>query len=296
MKSKKVLCILLVVTLLLALSGCGAKSQAAPMDRAESPQAGIPANGAENVFLAAGAQKAVSQPLPENRKWVITMELYAQTENLDTASAAIQQQIQEMEGYVEDQRIQNGSQYDAHRYRRAEYTIRIPAQKADSFTQAVSGVTNLVSQQKELEDITLRYVDTENRIAALEAQQARLMELLEAAQTTADLLEIEDQLTDVRYELENMASQKRLFDNQIDYATIHLELEEVREYTPLEEPTLWQRIRTGFVNSLESLGRLAVNLLVFLLAGSPYLLLIGAVTLVIVLLVKRRRRKKKQEK
>ena len=55
----------------------------------------------------------------------------------------------------------------------------------------------------------------------------------------------------MRYELENRASQLRLYDNQVDYATIYLSIDEVQEYTPVEEPTVWERISGGFVSSIK---------------------------------------------
>ena len=105
-----------------------------------------------------------------------------------------------------------------------------------------------------------------------------------------DLLEIEARLTDVRYELENYASQLRLYDNQIDYATIYLNISEVQEYTPVEEPTFFERIRTTFSDALEGLGDGIVNITVFLVGNSPYLLTFSVLALVIVLLAKRSRK------
>ena len=168
----------------------------------------------------------------------------------------------------------------------------MPAEDADSFTEQVSGLANVVSKEKNLEDVTLRYVATESRLTALETEEARLLELLAQADNMTDLLEIEARLTDVRYELENTASQKRLYDNQIDYATIYLSIEEVQEYTPVEEPTLWERISGGFMDSLKGLGEGALDLLVWLIVCSPYLAVLAVVILCLVLLVKRIRRKR----
>ena len=66
------------------------------------------------------------------------------------------------------------------------------------------------------ENVTLQYVSTESRVKALETEQTRLLELLENAETMEDLLTIEARLTDVRWELENYASQLRVLDNQVN--------------------------------------------------------------------------------
>jgi hypothetical protein len=118
-------------------------------------------------------------------------------------------------------------------------------------------------------------VDTESRLNALKTEEARLLELLAQAETMSDLLEIEGRLTEVRYQLESAASQLRTYDNQIDYATIYLYIEEVQEYTPVEEPGFFERIKTTFGHALEGLGDSAVNVAVFFIGNSPYLLVFG---------------------
>ena len=288
----KLFAILLCLSLLCGLlTGCGAaaKQEAIAEDGAAAPQSMSAERGAVNALTSGSTDTAVTPP--EGRKWIVTVNLTAETEDLDALTQGLNEQIQALGGYVEDQHIHNGSAYAERRYRRANLTVRIPVEQVDGFTEAVSGLANVVSQEKNLEDITLRYVSTESRLAALEAEQKRLMELLEQAETMADLLEIEQRLTDVRYELENAASQKKLFDNQIDYATIYLELEEVQEYTPVQEQSLWQRISGGFMDSLKGLGEHTLDLLVWLIVCSPYLAVLALLLWAAIALIRRHKRK-----
>ena len=121
------------------------------------------------------------------------------------------------------------------------------------------------------------------------------MELLAKAETMEDLLKIESRLTDVRTELEEVTSQLRLYDNLVDYGTIYLNLCEVREYTVVEEPeTVWQRIGSGFMESLKNLGTFFTELFVFVIVALPYLAVIALVAVGIVLLIKFRKRKPKK--
>lgn len=290
---KKMLSLLLCAALLLTLTACGGSSkteamysagammeEAAPM---EAPMA------ADNTASLKGAQSG-STSLPEGRKWIITIDMNVETDDLDVLMADLDQKINSLGGYVEDQNIHNGSNYSSRRYRSANLTIRIPDEKVDQFTSEISGLANVVSQNLRREDITLKYVATSSRVTALETEETRLLELLAEADNMTDLLEIEARLTDVRYELENYASQLRLYDNQIDYATIYLNIEEVQEYTPVEEPTFFERIKNTFTDSLEGLGDGILNITVFLVGNSPYLLTFGVLAFVIVLLAKRSRK------
>ena len=290
---KKLLSLLLCAALVLGLAACGGTSSGAGMKAiASAPMAAAPreeaamemADGASNSLTGSGSG---STTLPEGRKWIITMDMNVETEDLDGLRAKLDQKISTLGGYVEDQNIHNGSSFASKRYRSANLTVRIPDEKVDSFTGEMSEMANVVSQNLRREDITLKYVATSSRVTALETEEARLLELLAEADNMTDLLEIEARLTDVRYELENYASQLRLYDNQIDYATIYLYIEEVQEYTPAKDPTFFERIRNTFSDSLEGLGDGIVNIIVFLVGNSPYLLTFGVIAFAVFKFLKR---------
>ena len=294
---KKVLSLLLCAAVLLTLTACGGSAKGTIAY--EEAAAGAPAAMADNTASLKGAESG-STSLPEGRKWIITIDMNVETDDLDTMMEDLEQKISSLGGYVEDQNIHNGSNYASRRYRSANLTVRIPDEHVDQFTNDVSGMANVVSQNLSREDITLKYVATSSRVTALETEEARLLELLAKAETMADLLEIEARLTDVRYELENYASQLRLYDNQVDYATIYLYIDEVQEYTPVEEPGFFERIKTTFSDALEGLGDGIVTITVFLVGNSPYLLTFGVIAFVIVKLAKhprilRFRKKNSQE-
>lgn len=297
MKLKKCLSLTLALVLLCGvLAGCGASANTNASMKSMAYDA-APAAEAVEEFAAAetmaggtlrnDAGESGSAALPEGRKWIITIDMYVETDDLDTLMTALDEKIAQLDGYVEDQSLHNGSTYASRRYRNANLTVRIPDEKVEQFTSEMQGIANVVSENLNREDITLQYVATSSRVTALETEEARLLELLAQAETMEDLLTIEARLTDVRYELENYASQLRLYDNQVDYATIYLNIEEVQEYTPVEEPTFLERIKNTFSDSLEGLGDGIVNVTVFLIGNSPYLLVLGVIAAAIILILRR---------
>lgn len=300
---KKMTAILVTLCMLAALlAGCGGASKSTQAFDAAAAAPAEAANGAYYDMESAKSEDGGltgdtdSTVLPEGRKWIITVNMSAETEDLDALMGALNGKISGLGGYVEDQDSYNGSMYSSRRYRSASLTVRIPAERVDEFTEEMSGIANVVSTNLSREDITLSYVATESRVKALQTEEARLLELMEQAETMADLLEIESRLTDVRYELENRASQLRLYDNQVDYATIYLSIDEVQEYTPVEEPTVWERISGGFVSSIKGVGNGLLDLLVWVLAKSPYLVILGGVTVGVVVLVKKRKARRAAKK
>ena len=107
----------------------------------------------------------------------------------------------------------------------------------------------------------------------LQAENDRLLELMEKAESIEDIITIEQRLSNVRYQIESMEAQLRTYDNKVDYSTVHLDVSEVKELTPVHEETLWERISGGFMEDLEGIGNGALEIMVWLLVHIPTLVL-----------------------
>lgn len=288
MKMKKVFAILLTVFLLLGmLAGCGSAENGTASDQKSYAEA-------QEALYSSTTGSGQADTLAQDRKLVKTVTLRAETQRMDDMLSWLDGKAAELGGYMEQRDIYNGSTRNSSRSRSAEMTLRIPAEKLEAFTEQLEEYSNIISSSQSIEDVTLNYVATESRVKALQAEEERLLELMAQAQTMADLLEIEERLTDVRYELESVTSQLRTLDNQVDYATVYLTISEVRELTEPEPVGLGERIGTGFVNSLKNLGSLLLELGVFLIVNLPYILVLGAIAAVIILLCRRKVRKAKR--
>lgn len=299
MHTKRMIGIMVVLAMILAsLSGCGAKSEAmdngAVVDRyydglydsvgetsAVAPEAKPVSTGSTGGTVAA-------------QKLVRTMNIEAETDDLDAFLTEMKSKMQSLGGYMENQSLRNGGSTATRRYRHANMTIRIPADRLGEFVDHVSGASNVIYYNENADDITLRYVATQSRVTALETEQQRLLELLAKAENMGDLLQIEERLTAVRTELEQVTSQMRLFDNMVDYGTVQLTITEVQEYTVVEEQTVWQKIGSGLSENWKGLCSGAEWLFVFFITSLPYLIPIGAIITCVIVAAKRA--KKKSEK
>lgn len=279
MKLRKTIAWMMCVLIFIGLVGCSS-----------APMSGVTGDGTANEIPPKEeitVNTGTSSALPENRKLVQTVNMNVETENLDIVLQQINDRIAVLGGYIENSNIQNGSTYNGNRNRNATVTVRVPSKDLEAFLNKIDEVSNIVSSQKTVEDVTLNYIATESRLKALQAEEARLLELIAKAETLDDLLTIEQRLTDVRTDIEQVASALRVFDNQVDYATIHLRISEVKEFTEVvEEENVWQRIATGFIKSLESIGAFFEELFVFLVVSAPYFVLIGIVPLVVFLIIR----------
>ncbi|MCQ2521232.1 MAG: DUF4349 domain-containing protein [Lachnospiraceae bacterium] len=231
-----------------------------------------------------------------NRKLISTVRLNVETKEFDSLVASIEKKVMALGGYIESSYTYNGSSA-YNNTRNAEMTIRIPSASLDVFVNEVSAASNVVSKNTSVEDVTLSYVDMESRKNSLIIERDNLLEMLDQAETIEDMIIIEDRLSDVRYELESMESQLRTYDDKIDYATIYLDVDEVRELTPVREMTAGEEISEGFMGSLEDIKDGFTRFGIWFVVNLPKILLIllfpAIAVIVIVCNVKKAKKKKK---
>lgn len=296
---KRYLSVSLVLLLLLGmLTGCGAKNA---MTEAAAPAAGAPmaTEAAMEEVLYDEAGSGISNTataMPENQKLIRTVYMDAQTTSMDGVMSWLENRVAELGGYFEQKSIRrSGSRDDGSYYRYADMVIRVPAENLDGFLAQIGENAVVTSTREETENVTLQYVSTKSRVEALETEQKRLLELLEEAGSMEDLLTIEERLTDVRWELENYASQLRVLDNQVDYSTVYLNINEVDKPKVVTERTVWQKIGDGFAENTIDLWDGIVAVFVWLLSSMPFLIPL-AVSAVVGFKVGKRLKAKKAKK
>lgn len=148
---------------------------------------------------------------------------------------------------------------------------------------------NVVSRSTDVADVTESYADTEARLKTLRLQEERLLEILSKATELGDVLELESRLSDVRYQIESYEATLRNYDSRVSYSTLHITLQEVVEYSIINDPpqTLGQRLSDGFKDSMRLVKNSAENALVWLVTYLPLVLLWAVILAVVVWLVLR---------
>lgn len=274
---KKGFLVAAVIWLLASLVGCGGKGasdKGAVETMAASVQlssGGVYESAAEYdaVNKAAGAADNTAAPFEGSvRKLIRTISMDVETEGFDDLLAKLKSRVAELGGYIESSNVNGNIKYDEHRY--SNMTLRIPSERLDEFVGEVDEISNITRRSEHVDDITLTYVDMESRKQALEIEQERLLTLLEQAESVEDIIAIEGRVSEVRYELQSYASQLLVYDNQVEYSTVYLNISEVKRLSPQGEPTVWERISRGFLDNLSGAGKLLENLAVGIIVLVPY--------------------------
>lgn len=303
MKTRRLLTLSLAVLLLIGLlTGCATKDEAA-YDSA-APEAGYDdykeysdtiTNGSSMDYSEDMSVNAPEKPVTFEKK-IRRLDLNVETEDLGALLANLETRVAEFGGYIEMKEVYRGSMYADSYYRHAYLTIRVPAPHTDTFVNDVGEISNITTAREDVEDITLQYVATESRVKALTTEQDRLLELLAMAENMEEILLIEQRLTEVRTQLEQVTSTLRVYDNLVDYSTISMNITEVTKYTPTQEQTVWQRMTTGFSKNLAELGKGLLNFFVNIFISLPYLVLVAALLVLFGWVGKKLWKKRKQKK
>ena len=192
-----------------------------------------------------------------NKKLIVTARMTTETQDLDTTINTMTSQVAAYHGY-----IQRSSTYTKGSSRIYEATYRIPADSYQAFLASIEDSGNILSYSEETEDITSTYTDIEARLHTLKAQEERVMELYKQAESIADLIEIEDRLSDLRYEIEYYEAQIRNYDLLVAYSTLTVSVTETTVYTPTSTSFLTRlgnAFTNGWHNCLDNIGDFLID-------------------------------------
>lgn len=246
-----------------------------------------------------GMAEESGKQVADNRKLIKNVDMTVETEEFEALTKKLTEKVEALGGYMEKAYVSGKSiqaSYDSTRS--ASFTARIPADRLDEFVTEVSSISNVLDKNESVDDVTLDYVDLESKKKTLKIEQERLTTLLEQADSIETIVALESRLTEIRYQLENMESQLRTYDNLVDFATVYLDVQEVERVTPVAPQSAIEKMKDGFVNSVYQIGRGIKNFVIGLVIVLPYLLLWGLIIFIFILIVKGiiKRNQKKAEK
>ncbi|MBR3842455.1 MAG: DUF4349 domain-containing protein [Christensenellaceae bacterium] len=298
-RNTRLIAILLMLAMLFA--GCAAKSEA-PMEMGYSTttqefyaedvmmeevmeeeaiemESAAMADSIEAIEFDTGSLKLIY-----NARIEMTSEQY--TDDLQK----IKENIKVYGGYISDESSYGKEpEVAGDAGRTSTLTARIPADAYPQFIEALKGIGKNISLEQSVEDVTDQYFDLESRLEVLELRKEKLEELLKQATEMEDIIILNEELSEIIYQIEKLSGSKRHLDNQINYSTVTIY---IREYfrstiTTKTEKTLGERISESFGDTLYEMKIFFEDFVVFLIGASPVLLILAVIVVVIVLLIKR---------
>ncbi len=186
---------------------------------------------------------------------------------------------------------------------RASITIRVPAGELDSIMDAIKAMTpdpaeDVISENISGQDVTAEYTDLQSRLRNLEAAEAALVELMEDARDPEDVLNVFDELTYYRGEIELVKGRIRYLEESADLSAISVEIIPKESLQPITVGG-WEPKGTvkRAVEALISTAQELVDILIwFGIYCLPFLIPLGLGVYFLVRFVIKRRKSKKADK
>ena len=229
------------------------------------------------------------------RKIVYTVMTELQTKDFDAAMDTLQKEIQGNGGYIQSQKQTDDSGiYSKYSSRTLTMVVRIPSKNLETF---LSGLKNdnmhTLSLSKDSQDLTTQYYDKEIRIESLKLQEERLLDMLSKATDLQTMLELEDRLSEIRYEIEAFTKELNVIDADVAYSTVTIYMNEVVEYIEtVEEPAgFGERIAEAFRESWEDFYDGIQNFVVWIVYALPTILVLAVIAVVFVLFILKLRKR-----
>ncbi len=307
-RKKRGLVLACLLTAVLVLAGCGgAAAPAASKPAASAPamEASMASNGtgwmdefASGDAMAApmetedrgavGGTDAPSQPA----KRIYTAQLDLETKSFDEAAEQLSALVEACGGWFQESSVNDYGDG----YRHGSYTVRVPAEKFQPFVTQVGALCHVTYQNTACEDVSEYYYDTAGRLKTQETKLERLQTLLARAESMEDIITIESAISETELAIESLSGELRYYDAQVDWSTVHMELNEVYRLTDTEQPvsTFADRLGTALGSGWRGFVRGMQDILIALAYSWMWLALLAAIAAAVLVPVTRRRRRKRE--
>lgn len=281
----KVAGIFIISLLLIALAG--SCSQAPRESKAPVTfQEGVPAPKAAVAPQDISSAGSSSQDVPsvQQRMTVRTISVSILVQKVKEAADQIAEMTVRLGGFVVSLEI---NQEDEER---ARMSIRIPVEKTDEAVKSLRGLATRVLEEKQnQQDITEEFTDLQARLRNLQATEAKYLDLLQAAKTVQDTIQVQRELSNVREQIERLQGRIQSLERRSATSLITIILEPSVSQKPVVRQG-WDFVEIikgaarGFVVALQVLGVIAVWVILFIPIW-------GTILAVTIYLRRRKRRK-----
>ena len=295
---RKLFALALALLLVLSLAACGGSKSAeftaeAPTASADMAYPMEPEMTVEESmgFDSGSTASGGGAAYPAGQKLIRTAQMNLETTDFEKAVQGLTDLTEQMGGYFESSSVGKRSNG-----RWADYTVRIPAEKYQSFLDQAGALCHETWRDTQQEDISERYYDTQGRLKTQQIKLERLQALLAKAENMEDIITIESAISETEQMIDDLSGTLRHYDGQVDYATVSISLSEVYKLSNVEEvpDSFMSRLGKAFTGGLADFADGLENFAVALAYGWMWLLILVVVAVAVVRVLRKRRRKAKK--
>lgn len=272
-----------------------AKGDAGSYNAPEEPQSN---SMADSLAGNGNTIENVSNAILAERKIIRSANLTIEVENFDEACNNINSMILGI-GIVQESNISTERVYIKDKLKlikNGTIVLRVNKDKFDSVVNNLKGIGDVYNQAINGQDVTDRFVDTESRLRLLKLEQSRLEAYLMKLEDLDKIFKTESRLTEIRQEIESLTGNLNKMSSLVELSTITITMNE--KYPDSDQKpkpvTYGQKLLDNLKSSLEGVVTFLGEILIFLVAAIPILLLLGLFILLGVFIYRRIPKKPKE--
>jgi len=210
---------------------------------------------------AGGPQAAAPAPAPADTAKVIkngTLEIGVGKGTVTESMNRLTALATGLGGYVSDSRTTSnaasGSQASA------TIAVRVPAAAFEQLVTEASKLGQVRSTSTSGQDVTAQFTDIDAQLQALNSTRDQFLLVLGQAQNVGDILAVQDRITQVQTQIDQLEGQKRLLTDQTSFGTLSVTLLEPGATVAAPPPPpdhgsdlgdAWREAREHFVDGVE---------------------------------------------
>ena len=224
------------------------------------------------------SRSAVSSGVPETTERIVirNANLSIVVDDPTVTMSQIARMAADMGGFVVSSNLFQTTLDSGVQVPRASIMIRVPAdQLNDALAQIEESANEVLSRNESGEDVTREYTDLQSRLRNLQQAENQLSEIMGSATKTEDVLDVFNQLTAIREQIEVITGQIQFFEQSAAFSAITVDIVANEAVQPLTIGG-WQPVGVA-KNALQAL----INTLQFLADAAIWIVLYVAPVLVV---------------
>jgi hypothetical protein len=219
---------------------------------------------------------AFQPPQVSPRRIIFDADIRLVVKKVADAETEINKYLKQVDGYVAEASVDRTQGEELT----GRWKVRVPVNKFDSFLDEVAKLGVAENRRQTAQDVTEEYVDLEAQIANKKRLEERIVALLkDATGKIKDVLEVENQLSRVRGEIEQLEGRLRYLTNRTDFTTVSISAREEENYVPPAAPTFTNRIAQAWTGSVFALRTFAEQMAISAVYAFPWLAVAVAIAI-----------------
>jgi hypothetical protein len=202
-------------------------------------------------------------------------------------------------GFITSSTFGGGEEFsDGRRAPRSGVVVmRVPSNEFDEVRKRLRSFGATISEQISGEEVSAQLVDLNARLTSLRLQEDSYRKLFEAAKQIQDIITVQERITEVRTQIEQIGAQRASLQNQVAMSTITVNVREKMAPTkdepklkvPATKKSFGSKTSKAWKSGLSALTTFLTTLVVIVAVLAPFLPFVAVTALLGWILVRRRR-------